>query len=110
MAGGSIEAIAEAKAGIMKAKRPVVIAEQPYSEALRVLEWHAKQLDCPVIRPHNLIRLTAKQTLQEGHTMVQMVAAEPHGLTWLQPTGTVCCPCVYAVVANGIQSTVHVLG
>ncbi|DBA93106.1 TPA: hypothetical protein ACH3X2_003424 [Trebouxia sp. C0005] len=85
-AGGSVEAIAEAKAGIMKAKRPVVIAKQPYPEGLRVLEQHAKRLDCPVIRPHDLIKLTAKETLHENGSMLQTVAADPHGLPWLQPT------------------------
>ncbi len=94
-AGGSIEAIAEAKAGIMKAKRPVVIAKQPYPEALQVLEQHAKRLDCPVIRPHDLVKLTAKETLHEHGSMFQMVAADPHGVPWLQPTGTasdcICC-------------------
>ncbi|KAA6423036.1 MAG: folylpolyglutamate synthase-like [Trebouxia sp. A1-2] len=84
--GGSVEAIAEAKAGIMKAKRPVVIAKQPYPEGLRVLEQHAKRLDCPVIRPHDLIKLTAKETLHENGSMLQTVAADPHGLPWLQPT------------------------
>jgi len=79
----------------MKAKRPVVIAKQPYPEALHVLEQHAKQLDCPVIRPHDLVKLTAKETLQEHGSMFQMVAADAHGLPWLQPTGTasdyICC-------------------
>ena len=91
--GGSVEAIAEAKAGIMKAKRPVVIARQPYPEALQVLERHAEQLDCPVIRPHHLIQLTAKQTLQENGTMLQMVSVNPCGLPWLQPTGAFECSC-----------------
>ncbi len=73
----------------MKAKRPVVIAKQPYPEALRVLEQHARQLNSPVIRPQDLVKMTAKETLHEHGTMFQMVAADPHGLPWLQPTGIV---------------------
>lgn len=84
--GGSLQSIAEAKAGIMKPERPVVIAKQPCPEALEVLQWHAKQLNCPVIRPHDVIELIAKQTLQENGTMVQSIAAQPHALPWMQPT------------------------
>ena len=83
-----MQSIAEAKAGIMKPKRPVVIAKQPYPEALEVLQWHANQLNCPIIRPQDLIELTAKQTLQENGTMVQTIAAQPHALPWMQPTGS----------------------
>ena len=90
-AGGSLQSIAEAKAGIMKPQRPVVIANQPFPEALEVLQWHAKQLNCPVIKPQDLIQLTAKQTLQENGNMVQVIAAQPQALPWMQPAG-VCNP------------------
>lgn len=85
--GGSIESIAEAKAGIMRPNRPVVIAKQPYPKALQVLEQHAKQLNCQIIHPQNSIELLPKQTGQEGSTWVQTVTAKPHSLSWMQPTG-----------------------
>lgn len=85
--GGSIESIAEAKAGIMRPNRPVVIAKQPYPQALQVLEQHAKQLNCQVVHPRDSIELVPKQTSQEGSTWVQTVTANPHRLAWMQPTG-----------------------
>lgn len=94
--GGSIEAIAEAKAGIMKPNRPVVIATQPYPNALEVLEQHAKQLNCQIIQPSDYIDLKHKETVQEGNNMVQTVTANPRGLSWMQPTGqtdTTACAC-----------------
>ncbi|KAL3150534.1 hypothetical protein ABBQ32_000350 [Trebouxia sp. C0010 RCD-2024] len=84
--GGSIESIAEAKAGIMKPNRPVVIAKQPYPTALQVLEQHARQLDCPIIHPQDCIELLPKETVREGSTMIQTVTAKPRGLSWMQPT------------------------
>lgn len=106
-AGGSIESIAEAKAGIMKARRPVVIAKQPYPEALRVLEHQAKQLECPVLRPHDLIQLTVKGTVQEEGRLVQMVAAAPHGLSWLQPTGM--CRLCHSTVLGSYSARAHLM-
>lgn len=47
--GGSIESIASAKAGIMKAGRPVVIARQPEAAAAGVLLQHAARLGCKVV-------------------------------------------------------------
>lgn len=85
--GGSIESIAEAKAGIMKPNRPVVIAKQPYPDALQVLEQHARQLNCQIIHPQDCIELLPKVTVQEGSSMVQTVTAKPRGLSWMQPTG-----------------------
>ena len=87
--GGSIEAIAKAKAGIMKPDRPVVIAKQPYPEALQVLEQHAKQLNCRIVHPADCIALTHKEIVQEGTTVVQIASAEPHGLAWMKPTGQI---------------------
>ena len=71
----------------MKPNRPVGIAKQPYPEALRVLEQHARQLDCQIIHPEDCIELLPKETVQEGSTMVQTVTAKPRGLSWMQPTG-----------------------
>ena len=45
--GSSIESIAAEKAGILKAGRPAVFAEQR-PDALRVLEHRALELDIPV--------------------------------------------------------------
>lgn len=45
-AGGSLESIAAAKAGIMKAGRPVVLGRQPHPEAKQVLCQRAAALDC----------------------------------------------------------------
>ena len=95
--GGSIEAIAEAKVGIMKPNRPVVIVRQPYPKALEVLEQHAKQLNCQIMQASDFIDLKPKETMQEGNKMVQTVTAKPHGLSWMQPTGqtyiTACAQC-----------------
>ena len=94
--GGSIEAIAEAKAGIMKPNRPVVIAKQPYPIAVEVLEQHAKQLNCQIIQPSDYLDLKPKETINEGNSVVQTVIAKPHGLSWMQPTGqTHIIACVY---------------
>ncbi|KAL4858271.1 Dihydrofolate synthetase [Chlorella vulgaris] len=47
--GGSVQAIAAAKAGIMQAGRPVVVARQPEPAAEAVLLQRAEELGCPVI-------------------------------------------------------------
>ncbi|CAD7700696.1 unnamed protein product [Ostreobium quekettii] len=46
--GGTIESVAGAKAGIMKAGRPAVLAEQPNPDVLRVLEARAAELGCKI--------------------------------------------------------------
>ena len=48
--GGSLDAVARAKAGIMKAGRPVVMAAQPHAGAARVLSEQAQQLGCLVLQ------------------------------------------------------------
>ncbi|KAL4430613.1 hypothetical protein ABPG77_005853 [Micractinium sp. CCAP 211/92] len=48
--GGTIEAIAAAKAGIMQADRPVVLGRQPEAAAETVLLRRAAELGCPVIQ------------------------------------------------------------
>jgi hypothetical protein len=50
-AGGSLESIAAAKAGIMRAGRPVVLGSQPRPDAKRVLCRRAKELRCRWARP-----------------------------------------------------------
>ncbi len=45
--GDRVELIAAEKAGIMKAKHPVVIGQQPYDAALEVLMSTAERLHCP---------------------------------------------------------------
>eukprot|EP00877_Chromochloris_zofingiensis_P008896 jgi/Chrzof1/425/Cz01g15130.t1 len=57
--GGSISSIAQAKAGIMKEGRPVIIAGQPKQEALGVLQQHAKQLGCPVVDAEQAVQVAA---------------------------------------------------
>lgn len=47
--GTTIEEIASAKAGIMKAQCPVVISPQPEAQAMDVLKAKARHLSCPVI-------------------------------------------------------------
>lgn len=56
--GGSISSIAQAKAGIMKEGRPVIIAGQPKQEALGVLQQHAKQLGCPVVDAEQAVQVS----------------------------------------------------
>ncbi len=53
--GGSIESIARAKAGIMKAGRPVVIAKQPHQAALDTLVEGARERGCPVIHAQDMV-------------------------------------------------------
>jgi folylpolyglutamate synthase/dihydrofolate synthase len=58
--GGSIESIAAAKAGIMKAGRPAVIAAQPSEAALGVLLAEAGRLGCsPLVRAEQLARVSS---------------------------------------------------
>ncbi|KAI3425824.1 hypothetical protein D9Q98_007799 [Chlorella vulgaris] len=54
--GGSVQAIAAAKAGIMQAGRPVVLARQPEPAAEAVLLQRAKELGCPVIEAHKEVQ------------------------------------------------------
>ncbi len=49
--GGTIEAIAAEKAGIITTAAPTVIAPQPYPAAEAVLLAHAREMGSPVIRP-----------------------------------------------------------
>ena len=44
--GGSLASITEAKAGIMKESRPVVLGRQLHPEAKRILCHHADLLKC----------------------------------------------------------------
>jgi folylpolyglutamate synthase/dihydropteroate synthase len=46
--GGSLESIAAAKAGILKAGRPLVLAEQPHEAARKVVLEAAGKLGCVV--------------------------------------------------------------
>lgn len=86
-AGGSLRSIAEAKAGIMKPNRPVVIARQPLAEALEVLQWHAKQLNCPVLRPREVIWMQCMGFEHTAEGVLQRVKAIPVGMPWFQETG-----------------------
>ncbi|PSC74504.1 dihydrofolate synthetase [Micractinium conductrix] len=54
--GGSIKAIAAAKAGIMQAGRPVVLGRQPEAAAQAVLLRRAQELGCPVIHASEEVR------------------------------------------------------
>lgn len=71
----------------MKPKRPVVIAHQPHAEALQVLHWHAQQLQCPVIRPQDLVKLEPQGIERSDGKVVQRARAVPQSSGWLQPTG-----------------------
>lgn len=46
--GGSLKSIATAKAGIMKAGRPLVLGAQPHPEAKRILCQRAAELECRI--------------------------------------------------------------
>jgi folylpolyglutamate synthase/dihydrofolate synthase len=47
--GGSITSIAEAKAGIIKPGRPVVVGRQSHDEAVKVIEDRAMSMSCEII-------------------------------------------------------------
>jgi len=55
--GGSLAAVASAKAGAMGPRRPCVIAPQPHDEAMEVLLRHAEALECPVVRPSDVVNV-----------------------------------------------------
>lgn len=86
-AGGSLETIAEAKAGIMKPHKPVVIAHQPEAVAQQVLEQKANELHCPVYNAEATIRLHPKGLHTAGDQLRQMVSVERLGVP---PDGPLC--------------------
>jgi len=47
--GGTIEAIAAAKAGIMKAGRPIVVGQQAHARAMETLQQCAGALGCEMV-------------------------------------------------------------
>ena len=53
--GGTIEAIAAAKAGIMKRGRPVVVAHQGHARALDTLQQAAGPLNCRLIHAQSQV-------------------------------------------------------
>lgn len=53
--GGTMESIAEAKAGIMKQSKPVVIGQQSESVAEAVVRRHASELQCRVYNVPELV-------------------------------------------------------
>lgn len=65
-AGGSLETIARAKAGIMKRGRPVVVAPQPHPEVLQVLHDCAQALTCPLVGTEGHVRSCGPPRLAEG--------------------------------------------
>ena len=79
-AGGSIEAIAEAKAGIMKPKKTVVLGHQPEPAAREVLEQKAAKLHCPVYNAESTVRLHNKGLHTAGDQLRQMVSVERLGV------------------------------
>ncbi|KAK9856133.1 hypothetical protein WJX84_011820 [Apatococcus fuscideae] len=85
--GGSLEAIAEAKAGIMKRKKPVVLAHQPEAAAREVLERKAAELSCPVYNVDSTIKLHPKGLHTSGDQLRQSVAVQRLGVP---PDGPLC--------------------
>ena len=63
--GGSLESIASAKAGIMKAGRPVVLSSQPEPAAEAVLLQHAEDLGCEAVHAAAALQLQP-QASQQG--------------------------------------------
>ena len=63
--GGSLESIANAKAGIMKAGRPVVLSSQPEPAAEAVLLQHAEELGCEAVHASSALQLLP-QASQQG--------------------------------------------
>ncbi|KAG1674819.1 hypothetical protein FOA52_015206 [Chlamydomonas sp. UWO 241] len=64
--GGSLRSIAAAKAGIMKAGRPVVLALQPHAEVEEILLQHAAALGCPVVRADEAVSVSHEGFELEG--------------------------------------------
>ena len=71
----------------MKPRRPVVIAHQPHAVALEVLRWHAQQLDCPIVRPDDVIHLESAGVQHAAEGPLQLVKAHPHSMPWFEATG-----------------------
>ena len=86
-AGGSLQSIAEAKAGIMKRNKPVVLAHQPEVEARKVLEQKANELHCPIYNAEATIKLHPKGLHTEGDQLRQTVFLERLGVP---PDGPLC--------------------
>ncbi|KAK9866749.1 hypothetical protein WJX84_003192 [Apatococcus fuscideae] len=85
--GGSLESIAEAKAGIMKRHKPVVLAHQPEAEARKVLERKANELHCPVYNAESTIKLHLKGLQTSNDQLRQNVFVERLGVP---PDGPLC--------------------
>lgn len=82
--GASIELIAGEKAGILKATRPVVIAEQQ-DAALAVIERRARELECPIqrtseLRPSNVAMHELGCRYELGSLAVECPLAGEHQL------------------------------
>ncbi|KAL6768551.1 FPG1 [Auxenochlorella protothecoides x Auxenochlorella symbiontica] len=55
--GGSVRSVAAAKAGVLKAGRPLVLAPQPLHEAHQEIKREAHRLGCPVIEVADEVEL-----------------------------------------------------
>lgn len=54
--GGSLRSIAQAKAGILRPGRPLVLAAQRHAEAAEVVLAAAEAGRCPVVRADQAVR------------------------------------------------------
>ena len=77
--GGSINSIAEAKAGIMKEGKTVVIGRQLETSASIVLEKHAQDMECPIKNAETETECIPGPIAFENSRLVQ------HGILKLSP-------------------------
>jgi dihydrofolate synthase/folylpolyglutamate synthase len=81
--GHSLNEIAGEKAGILKQKVPVVLAEQR-SEAHEVILARAKNLDCPVIESTQVFRVD-RQSMQDGRVRARVIEADSGAIFEIAP-------------------------
>ncbi|KAF5837251.1 Mur ligase [Dunaliella salina] len=86
--GGTIESIAAAKAGIMKAGRPVVVAQQGHGRATETLQHAAHGLGCRLINAQDQVQVSSmgytlldqpSSTLLRSNIMLHFVGSKGEG-------------------------------
>lgn len=64
--GGTIGEIAREKAGIMKPGVPVVVQRQRFPEVMPILEAHAREVGCPLVRACEVFEASNPRTGADG--------------------------------------------
>lgn len=104
-AGGSLESIATAKAGIMKAGRPVVLGRQPHPKAKQVLCQRAAALDCRCAQSGPLHAITTDRAgCRRWHRLRHAVTLDLACQCWRL------LECTWLIVTASLQASANLHG